>query len=59
MARCASKEPAWARVAPRAEKKMLGVGEMVLNRLGQVLLSVTMWGRRFGYALEIARRATA
>ena len=43
MARCASKEPAWARVVPRPEKKMFGVGEKVLNRLGQALLSVVIW----------------
>lgn len=44
MLRWAARLPAWARVVPRAERKMEGGGERVERWVGQVEVSVEVMG---------------
>lgn len=61
MLRWAARLPAWARVVPRAERKMEGGGERVERWVGQVEVSVevTGWILECGSGVDGARRARA
>ena len=59
IALCADRDPACALVVPRAEKKTLGGGLMVVKYEDQLLVSVLMWGLRASEVVGRARLAMA
>ena len=55
MARWAAREPAWARVVPRAEKRMVGAGWMLVRSEGHAELSFSRCGVRFVEVVVVGR----